>query len=423
MHRWQIKNNIMARRKKELSHEERVAALKQRIVAKVAPVSKVVDARGHKLGSVSLRWKVISGGTISLYLDLYLDGKRKYDFLNLYLDPALVVSEKEIGIANENAIMEAESRRAAKIEDIKCGKNITAKAAMRSKMLLIDWLRHYSQNKKETGRSDSFGKNIDKTILRLVQYSGDKVTIGEVDKEFCEAFLAHLATTPTRNQKPLSKATQAHYYKLFRMALTKAVKENVIEQNHALEVDKSKRPRVSPSTREFLSVEEVKALIDTDCANNGVKRAYLFSCFCGLRHSDITNLTWGDIVTRGGIKYIEIRMKKTDLPLSVPLSDEALALLPNRGEAKSTDKVFSLPSLVRVNTILREWAAEAGITKHLSFHTSRHTFATLGLTAGVDLYTVSKLLGHTNIKTTQIYAKIIDKKKDEATQQISKLFK
>lgn len=411
----------MARKKKELSLEERTAFLQQRIAAKIAPLSKVVDAKGTKLGSVNLRYKIISGGIISFYLDIYCDGKRKYDFLNLYVDPAHVVSEKEIGIGNENAILEAESRRTAKIEDIKCGTNITAKAAIRSKMLLVDWLRHYSQNKKETGRSDSFGKNIDKTIIRLVQYRGDKVTIGEVDREYCEGFLVHLATA-TKNEQPLAKSTQAHYFKLFRMALTKAVKEQIITHNPALDVDKSKRPRVPASKREYLDVDEVKKLIGTDSPHPNVKNAYLFSCFCGLRHSDICNLKWGDIVNRGGREYIDIRMKKTDLPLSVPLSDEARIWLPLRGESKNADYIFHLPSLVQVNNILRTWATKAGISKHLSFHTSRHTFATLGLTAGVDIYTVSKLLGHTNVKTTQIYGKIIDKKKEEAAYQISKLF-
>ena len=119
---------------------------------------------------------------------------------------------------------------------------------------------------------------------------------------------------------------------------------------------------------------------------------------------------------------VKIVMVKTQKTLYLPLSKEALRWMPERGDAKDTDKVFTLPSQCYLNVVLRTWAANSGLTKHVTFHTARHTFATLELTAGAELYTVSKLLGHTQVKTTQIYAKIIDKKKDEAVNRLSSLF-
>ena len=108
-------------------------------------------------------------------------------------------------------------------------------------------------------------------------------------------------------------------------------------------------------------------------------------------------------------------MKKTREPLYLPLNKQALSYLPVRGLAASTDVVFkTLPELAYVNKHLKTWAAAAGITKNVSFHISRHTFATTSLTLGADLYTTSKLLGHASIQTTQIYAKIVNSKKDEA---------
>ena len=92
--------------------------------------------------------------------------------------------------------------------------------------------------------------------------------------------------------------------------------------------------------------------------------------------------------------------------------------------AKQTDKVFNMPLIEGnyYNVLLKEWVKSAGITKKVTFHVARHTFATLELTAGADLYTTSKLLGHSNVTTTQIYAKIVDKKKAEAVNLVSNLF-
>ena len=118
---------------------------------------------------------------------------------------------------------------------------------------------------------------------------------------------------------------------------------------------------------------------------------------------------------------IEIKMQKTKEPLYLPISDEALKWLPERGEAKDSDIIFPLTHEGTVNDILQHWAKVAGITKHISFHVARHTHATMMLTLGADLYTVSKLLGHKNIATTQIYAKIVDKKKEEAIGLIPNL--
>ena len=152
-----------------------------------------------------------------------------------------------------------------------------------------------------------------------------------------------------------------------------------------------------------------------------MKQAFLFSCLCGLRVSDIRKLKWSDLQKSGERVRIEIKMQKTKEPLYLPISDEALKWLPQRGEAKDDDFIFSLTHEGTVNNILQKWAKAAGVTKHISFHVARHTHATMMLTLGADLYTVSKLLVHKNISTTQIYDKIVDKKKEEAISLIPNL--
>ena len=137
---------------------------------------------------------------------------------------------------------------------------------------------------------------------------------------------------------------------------------------------------------------------------------------------DIQSLTWGDIILDGEQYRAKIVMKKTQKTLYLPLSGEALKWMPERGDAKDTDKIFCLPYHTYINVVLKTWAQNSGITKKVTFHTARHTFATMMLTLGADLYTTSKLLGHTQVKTTQIYAKIVDKKKDEAVNLVNDVF-
>ena len=134
-------------------------------------------------------------------------------------------------------------------------------------------------------------------------------------------------------------------------------------------------------------------------------------------------LKWKDLVRDGDIWRVGIVMKKTAAPIYLPLSKQATAWMPERGDAADSDNVFArLPKGQYLNDFIKAWAKEAGLSKHVTFHTSRHTFATMLLTLGADLYTVSKLLGHANVKTTQIYGKIVDQEKDDAVSRIDKAF-
>lgn len=172
--------------------------------------------------------------------------------------------------------------------------------------------------------------------------------------------------------------------------------------------------------REFLTVDEVKRLIETPCRRPDIKGAFLFSCFCGLRISDVKGLQWKNVIKDGEKIHIQITQYKTKRPLFLPLNKQALRWMPERGNAGDEDFVF--PPLSKNMTVLDVWAKDAGISKHVTFHVSRHTFATMELTMGADLYTTSKLLGHTEVKTTQIYAKIVNSKKEEAVSLLDSAF-
>ena len=147
---------------------------------------------------------------------------------------------------------------------------------------------------------------------------------------------------------------------------------------------------------------------------------FLFSMMTGIRYSDLCSLTWNDVIEEDGKHRIEKLMVKTGKMLYLPMNETAIELLPERG--KGGEKIFDVPTIQALDKALRKWVKRAGIEKRVSFHTARHSFATIGLELGTDIFTVSKLLGHADVTTTQIYATIIDHKKEEAVYKIDNLF-
>jgi integrase len=149
----------------------------------------------------------------------------------------------------------------------------------------------------------------------------------------------------------------------------------------------------------------------------------MFSCFCGLRYSDIKNLKWKNITyfDNGGV--ISIVVQKTKRPLIIPIQEIAMKYIPSRGNSNDNDNVFVVPDNGYINKMIKKWALNAGINKNVSFHTARHSFATLLLSdASVPLEIVKEFLGHSRIETTEIYAKITDKKKMEAMEKLNKIY-
>lgn len=149
---------------------------------------------------------------------------------------------------------------------------------------------------------------------------------------------------------------------------------------------------------------------------------FLFSCFTGLRYSDVRELRWKDVEYMNGRQRIIVRQKKTRSQVYLELNAQAVELMGARGN--NEDCIFGSwgESPMTANNQLGRWVLSAGIHKHITFHCARHTFATMLLTLDVaDIYTVSKMLGHTNVSTTQIYAKIVDSKRQEAVDSIPQL--
>ena len=382
---------------------------------------------------VRIRFKQLSNGNQSIYLEYYtgdvirkenyVGGKRKYEFLKLYLIPERTREDKAKNEATLALAKAIQSRRIVEVQNDAHGFQNTNK----SRVNLLDYLENIGKQSAEQG-SRNYARTVLNTVRALRLFRGDYIAFRDVDKEFLSEFTDYLRQMPKASKYGvlktggrLSNNSVVSYYGTLRTAINRAYKEGIITVNPTKEFDFASKVRQEPSRREYLTLDELKTLINTECRHEIVKRAFLFSCLCGLRVSDIRKLKWCDLQRSGGRVRIEITMQKTKEPLYLPISDEALKWLPERGEASDSDFIFPLTHEGTVNDTLQHWAKVAGITKHISFHVARHTHATMMLTLGADLYTVSKLLGHKNIATTQIYAKIVDKKKEEAIGLIPNL--
>lgn len=374
---------------------------------------------------VTIRFKELANGNQSIYLDIYMDGVRKYEFLKLYLVPEKGRGKTDAKRKNAETMAIANVIKSQRVLDIKNG--IAGICQNNTKMKLFDVIDIYGEKKTKTTLSDDDPNRILRILKKhLTKYKGDQVLIKDVDKNFCIGFMEYLRRyrMHRKGRAHLNVNSCIIYYKCFCQVLKIAVREGIIKSNPAQEIPADDLPKSIESEREFLTIDELRQLADTECKFPMVKQAFMFSCFSGLRISDIRKLKWSQIETfteKGEQKYrITLRMTKTKKNITYILSNEAMKWLPDRGKDKL---IFT--GLVQHSCLcytIRNWVKEAGIDKKITFHCARHTFATMMLTLGADIYTVSKLLGHADLATTEIYAKIIDKKKDEAMGLIDKFF-
>lgn len=365
---------------------------------------------------VKLRYKKLKNGNTSLYLDIYSDGRRHYDFLQLYLTPELTNKDR---VKNQQTLALANTIKAQRIVELQNNAHGFVDKNTRTKLRFIDYLRGEADRYRAKG-SKMYAQSVINSINHLIAYAGEKITFKQVNKAYLLGYIKFLDKVTARGNKPLTGASKKLYFQVVVTALNRAVKEEIIDKNPAHSIMAEDRPEATCRQREFLTFDEVKKLIAAPCRYESIKRAFLFSCFCGLRLSDIRSLQWKDICELSdGKMQVRIVQQKTGEPVDVPLSGNAVSQLPERG--KKADHVFTLPMTWVIEEVLKEWAAAAGIEKRVTYHVSRHTHATMLLTYGADIYTVSKLLGHTRVQTTEIYAKIVDKKKQEAVDLIPTL--
>lgn len=380
---------------------------------------------------VKLRYKALKDGNQSIYLDCYVNGIREYKFLSLYLRPE---NSRENKLWNREQLRLANAIKAQYIIDIQNGEYGFKDRNRSRKLNFITYCEEMAAEYDANGQN-SCAVLMRSAIKRMTDYKGKNITFNHIDKDFLIGFIEYLnsdirdfdkaAKDKNRKPKPLSNVYKEALFARIMVALNKAERDGIILKNPGKDIDRKLKPHSEQKTRCYLTIEEIQKIIETEYKpDNDIKPAFLFCCFSGLRYSDVSKLTWKEItVSQDGYAQIETTMQKTGKSITIPLSDNALKWLPERkGNLPESRIFYKLPDQVNnADVRLRTLIKKAGISKHVTFHVARHSFATLTLTYGADLYTVSKLLGHANIRTTQVYAKIVDESKRKAVNLIPKL--
>ncbi|MBP2833809.1 site-specific integrase [Aquimarina sp. U1-2] len=375
-----------------------------------------------------LRKKRLKSGKTSLYIEYYkghkLDAKgktkhiRDFEYLELYLitDPKTASEKKK----NKEQLQLAEQILAIRKAEVYQGKYKIQNNTL-GKTRFLDF---YEQKKEERYQTKGNYDNWDAAQKHIERYCSPTFTFNDVDVDFIKGFKKHLDTVAvTKSKTKLSQNTKHTYFNKFKAAMRAAFDEGYLKENLIIKV---KGFAMGESKREYLTSDELRRLSKTPCKYEVLKRAFLFSALSGIRWSDIHKLTWSEVRDEGTdnsgneIYRIVFKQKKTEGMEYLYISEQARKLLGKRG--KSKERVFTnLRYSAHMNLQLLRWCMFAGITKHITFHSARHTNAVLLLENGADIYTVSKRLGHKEIRTTEIYAKIIDEKMKEAANLVPSL--
>lgn len=265
-----------------------------------------------------------------------------------------------------------------------------------SKSIIVNWQRVYE-------------------LLKLF-INGDTITFAQINGKLAEDFRRYLLTAPCGGNKSgtVSQNTASTYFSIFKAGLKQAFSDGYLTIDISAKI---KGIQEQESRHEHLTTEELNTLAATPCDRPIMKRAALFSALTGLRHCDIQKLKWQEIQKDGDTIRLNFTQQKTKGVEYTPISEQAYQLCGEPG--KPEQLVFEdLPDPSWISAPLKRWIKEAGITRKITFHCFLHTYATLQLSGGTDIYTVSKMLGHTNVKTTQVYAKVVDEKKRKAAETI-----
>lgn len=369
---------------------------------------------------VHLRKKPISDGRTSLYLDYYpaiphpdtgKDTRREFLGLYLFNRPKTPADKQQ----NAETIALAENLRAKRqIEVQNEAYGFLSKKNLNT--CFVDYCEQLAVLKTGSNKD-----GWDSALHYLRDFTGGKLKLSDLTAKKCRDFRAYMMDAQSqRNDEPLAVNSTVSYFNKFKAALKQAYKDGIISIDLSAKVEGIKPEE---TRRECLTLAELQALVQTHLpALPVLRQAALFSALTGLRYSDIEALTWDKIQYNANSGYfIHFTQQKTKGVEVLPVSEQAVLLLGTRLEGSKS----ILPGLTysaHWNKILKQWVRDAGITKPITFHSFRHTYATLQLSLGTDIYTVSKMLGHRELKTTQIYAKIVDQSKRDAADKIKLIF-
>lgn len=385
---------------------------------------------------VEIKERKLTAGNRSLYLEYYEKGFRKKENLHLYLVPDDAPNARKINGQTYNKAREIQAQRILNPPSFESKKKKPEENERAKTMTWLQWCDDYIQSAID---SENCKKMIQhKGVVRkriaayLKQIRKPDILLKDVNRDTISGLFKYMREdyrNPGQIKADGGKLTDftlVLFEETVKAIFNKAVRDGLIPFNPIQDLAKEERFHVPDKHREYLTTDELKRFLAVETqtqAEQTVQKAFGFSCMTGLRLGDMQRLRWSDIKTIGEVQAVSIIQHKTKRLVTVPLNELALSLLPPRPDNGEDNIIFPLVKKPdNVAKYVRRIKEKAGIEKDFTYHSSRHSAATLAITAGAELYSVSKILGHGSIVSTQVYASVNMEKKAEAVNLANGIF-
>ena len=385
---------------------------------------------------VEIKERKLTAGNRSLYLEYYETGFRKKENLHLYLVPDDAPNAKRLNERTYNRAREIQAQRMLNPPTFESKKKAQVEDARAKTMTWLGWCDEYLQYAIEKGDCKKMIQHKGVVRKRIAAYlkwvKRTDILLKEVDRDMVSGLFSYMRDeyrNPGQIKSgggKLADFTLVLFEETVKAIFNKAVREGLIPFNPIQDLAKEERFHAPDKHREYLTADELKRFLAVETrtqAERTVQKAFGFSCMTGLRLGDMQRLRWSDIKDRGEVQMVSIVQQKTGRPATVPLNELAISLLPPRPDNGEDAIIFPLVKKPdNVAKYVRRIKEKAGIEKDFTYHSSRHSAATLAITAGAELYSVSKILGHGSIVSTQVYASVNMEKKAEVVNLTDGIF-
>lgn len=348
--------------------------------------------------SVQLRERKLKNGNLSLYLDIYYKGKRSYEYLRLYV-PEKPKTAKERELKRERLAIARNI--AVKRETELLSGEYGLKQIRNTGANFIEYCENYV---KSYTKADI--RSITSAFKQFRRFVGnDVLPAREIDERLLRRFLDYLFDN-------FHGTTPRSYFARFKKIVKAAREDGLFPENPARNIQVPQKESVEKA---ILNNDEIRSLYAAKCNNQVIKAAFLFGLNTGLGYSEVKSLNWSNIDGET-LVYTRPKTKKT---IVIPLNGNAIKIL--NSIDKIGENVFPLPTYNGCKKHLVRWLKRAGITKNVTWHSVRHSFAVNLLLNGNDVKTVSGLLGHSSITQTEKYLHFIDEMKRKAVDSLPEM--
>jgi len=354
---------------------------------------------------VKIRERKMAGGEVAFYIDTY-----HKDFGRFSQKTGLQANPKNRKEFNQIKAQALDKMRKIERDFIRDPAGVFSRKAM-----IGDDFIEFAKVRAEKDHHPSYMN----ALKYLQEFTGGNVSFGTLNSQWLERLKGYLLSADG-----LSSNTANTYLIFVKGTIRKAYKEGYVLEDFTNKVEGIGK---KPIDRHVLTFDELEILSRSKCNNLMVKSAFLFSCFSGLRLSDIELLKWEKIIIENGQYFLKFQQKKTSQFEKMPLCAQSVEILQTVQKLhaeyapEGDERVFILPDRSRLGVILNEWGYRSGLNWRLHFHASRHTFASMALSSGMAFFTVSKLLGHRDLQTTEIYSHSNQKDQIKAIQGLPML--